>query len=31
MNCLSYLDDVIVFGKAFEEALDNLRIVFLEI
>ena len=27
-KCLCYLDDVIVFGKTFEEALDNLRIVF---
>ena len=27
-SCLVYLDDVVTFGKTFEEALGNLRIVF---
>ena len=27
-KCLCYLDDVIVFGKTFEEALKNHRIIF---
>ena len=27
-KCLCYLDDVIVFGKTFEEALQNHRIIF---
>jgi hypothetical protein len=27
-SCLIYLDDVITFGKSFEEALHNLRLVF---
>jgi len=27
-KCLVYLDDVIVFGKTFEEMVDNLNAVF---
>ena len=27
-HCLVYLDDVIVFGKTFEDTLCNLRLVF---
>ena len=27
-RCLIYLDDVIVFGKTFEETIENLRLVF---
>lgn len=26
--CLVYLDDVIIFGKGFEEMLENLNLVF---
>ena len=29
-KCLCYLDDVIVFGKDFETALENLKSVFLQ-
>ena len=28
-KCLIYLDDIIVMGKNFETALNNLRAVFL--
>jgi len=27
--CMVYLDDVIIFGKTFEEMVKNLRKVFL--
>lgn len=27
-KCLCYLDDVIIFGKTFQEALENLKTVF---
>ena len=27
--CLIYIDDVIVYGKTFEEALENLKCVYL--
>lgn len=27
-NCLCYLDDIIVFGKTFDETLQNLKLVF---
>lgn len=26
--CLVYIDDIIVFGKTFEETLQNLELVF---
>ena len=29
--CLVYLDDIIIFGRDFESALENLRHVLLEI
>jgi len=29
--CLVYLDDVIIFGKTFNEMLNNLKMVFLRI
>jgi len=29
-KCLCYLDDVIVFGENFENALENLRLVFTQ-
>jgi len=27
-KCLVYLDDVIIFGKSFDEMLENLKMVF---
>jgi hypothetical protein len=27
-KCLCYLDDIIVFGKSFDQALENLKLVF---
>ena len=27
-HCLCYLDDIIIFGKTFEEALENHKLVF---
>ena len=30
-SCLVYLDDIIVYGKTFEEALENLRLVLARI
>ena len=27
-KCLGYLNDIIVLGETFEQALDNLRLVF---
>ena len=27
-RCLVYLDDIIVFGRNFEQALENLELVF---
>lgn len=27
-NCLCYLDDIIVFGSSFEQAVENLKTVF---
>jgi len=29
--CLIYLDDIIIFGKNFNEMLNNLKIVFLRL
>ena len=29
--CLVYLDDIIVYGKTFEEALENLRLLLARI
>lgn len=29
--CLVYLDDVIIYGKTFEEMMQNLRVVFLRL
>lgn len=29
--CLVYLDNVIIFGKSFEEMIDNLRKVFMRL
>ena len=31
VSCLVYLDDVIVFGKSFEEHLKNMELVFARI
>ena len=30
-RCLVYLDDIIAFGKTFQETLDNLRAVFVRL
>lgn len=30
-KCLVYLDDIIIFGKTFNEMLENLKIVFLRL
>ena len=30
-KCLVYLDDVIIFGKSFDEMLENLNLVFLRL